>query len=524
MTSGTPTPSLITLLHQSFAAFCLGCLVFAFWYPGQEGLDLPLMFLFTVATNFPVLVLAMVAVALFVRFTGRPRPMLALLLGLGVPLSGMAGAFWFYQSDHSKAMLEMGAPALLAFGLLGLFWRPQRRIPASVTVGISVAALVALGLLVMGVGRQEVPGLSGDMVARAALPQEAPLAEAMDSPNVVLISIDTLRADAVLQEGVPTPALDALRAKSLWAPYGHAATPSTLPSHITMMTGESPMKHGTYTNLGILTPEPDTLAAVFAEAGYRTAGTAANGLLSRQHGFARGFESLINVATGDEGSAALKRLAASSRRHTWFSAFASDRLCMQFSATIVDRRWILKEEWKDLGALAFAPQVEIVAAEHLRQLQEGQRPYFYFLHFMAPHAPYEALPPFRGQLSENLPVPNYLQDVHLGSNEVTYLIGRYLKEGHPQNQMALDLARARYHEELMMVDDVLGRLLAQIESDSRPTIILFTSDHGEAFGELRKMRHGNNLYAPAIRVPFMISGLGLSPAAFRSFRALPTSP
>lgn len=510
----TPTPSLPRLLTEALFAFCVATLVLALVYPGQSGVDLGTLYLFSFVTNAPLFALGVLAAAMLRAATGRAFPALGLMIGLGVPLSALVGTMWFLSSGHPKAMLEGGGVALFLFGLVGLFWRPKFVLPSKLCVGGSFLGLLTAGLLFGGVGRQEVPGVADDLIQRAVLPVEQPLAEATTLPDVVLISIDTLRADAVLFEDVPTPNLDRLRERSRWSPYGLAATPSTLPSHITMMTGESPFKHGTYTNLGILTPEPDTLASVFAEAGYRTAGTAANGLLSPKNGFARGFESLINVGTGKGDSASLKRLGTSSRRNNWISAFASDRFCMSLTTTIIDRRWVLKEEWKSLSASAFAPKVEMVASEHLRQLHEGKRPYFYFLHFMAPHSPYDALPPFRGQLSGDLPIPEYLQGYSLDSNDLTYIIGRNLRAGHAQAQMGLDLARARYHEELMMVDDALGRLFGQIEATGRPTIMLFTSDHGEAFGENERMRHGNNVFAPAIRVPFMLTGPGIEPGQF----------
>ncbi len=510
----TPTPSLSRLLTEALFAFCVATLILALLYPGQSGVDLGTLFLFSFVTNAPLFALGVLAAALLRRVTGKAFPALGLMIGLGVPLSAMAGTLWFLKSGHAKAMLEGGGVVLFLFGLAGLLWRPKFALPNKICVAGSLVGLLGAALLLAGVGRQEVPGIADDMIPRAALPGEEPLAEATTLPDVVLISIDTLRADAVLFEDVATPNLDRLREGSRWSPYGLAATPSTLPSHITMMTGESPFKHGTYTNLGILTPEPDTLASVFAEAGYRTAGTAANGLLSPQNGFARGFESLINVGTGKDGSENLKQLGTSSRRNNWISAFASDRFCMSLTTMIIDRRWALKEEWKSLSALALAPKVEMVASEHLRQLHEGARPYFYFLHFMAPHAPYDALPPFRGQLSRDLPIPEYLKGISLDSNDLTHIVGRNLRAGHPQAQQGLDLARARYHEELMMVDDALGRLFGQIEATGRPTIMLFTSDHGEAFGENQFMRHGNNVFAPAIRIPFMLTGPGIEPGQF----------
>lgn len=86
------------------------------------------------------------------------------------------------------------------------------------------------GLLFAGVGRQEVPGVADDMIQRAALSVEEPLAEANTLPDVVLISIDTLRADAVLFEDVPMPNFDCLRKRGRWSPYGLGARDASIPT------------------------------------------------------------------------------------------------------------------------------------------------------------------------------------------------------------------------------------------------------------------------------------------------------
>ncbi len=491
----------------------LGTLVFAWAYPGQGGAsDFALKYLLVFVIDLPMLLAGLLGLALLHRvLPPRPRPLLGFLFGLGVPLAALGGSLWLGNTAHSRALLMTGLPLLAAMTLPGLMFA-RGRLPRLPALAVGLLGLLAAGLLITGLGRREVPGIAEDLGARAALPAATVAAdEVAGMPDLLLISIDTLRADTVLDPEVPTPTLDRLRERSRWAPYGLAPAPSTLPSHITMMVGESPLRHGAYTNLGRLTPGPDTLAQTLQQAGYRTAGVAANGLLRKSNGFARGFEQLINVAHATGDASGLKKLTLSTRRTGWSSTFLSDRLAVALGTWVVDRRWVLQDEWKQMSASAFAPKVEAVADAHLGQLLAEERPYFYFLHFMAPHAPYEALPPWRGALSAELPVPAALEGVNLGSNDVTYIVGSAVEEGHPEAGIGLELLEARYGEELMMVDDALGRILGRIEAGGRPTWIVFTSDHGEHFGEHTKMRHGNTLFAPALRVPFMIAGPGLEP-------------
>jgi len=475
---------------------------------GLHGLDLKYLLVFM--TGLPPLLLGLLGLLARQRFTGKKRPMVAFGFGLAVPLSALAGAMWFASSGHGKAMLEMGLPVLAVLTLLAYFL--PLLMPRRASLAISLLGIGATLLLLSGLGRQAVPGMDIDLMSRAVLPAPSTaVGAAAGHPDVILISIDTLRADAVLDPAVPTPHLDALRARSLWAPFALAASPSTLPSHITMMVGESPLRHGAYTNLGLLQPGPETLAEAFHEVGYRTAGAAANGLLQKSNGFDRGFEDLVNVAATGADSGSTKRLVMSTRRMTWASAMAGDRTMLALSSWLAGRRMGLPQEWKSMESPSLAPKVETVAAEHLQQLLAADRPYFYFLHFMAPHAPYDAIPPFRGSLSSNLPIPQFLRGVPLGSNEPTYLVGHALLDGDPEAPLGLDLLRARYGEELAMLDAALGRLLAQVAAADRPTVVLFTSDHGEHFGENGKMRHGNTVYAPVLRVPFFLSGPGIPP-------------
>lgn len=93
-------------------------------------------------------------------------------------------------------------------------------------------------------------------------------ADASNRRNVVLITIDTLRADR-LGRGF-TPSLDALAAQGVRFANARTAVPLTLPSHVTIMTGTLPPVHGVHDNGVVFKPGPSTLARVFHDAGYRT--------------------------------------------------------------------------------------------------------------------------------------------------------------------------------------------------------------------------------------------------------------
>lgn len=117
---------------------------------------------------------------------------------------------------------------------------------------------------------------------------------AANRPDVVLITIDTLRADAVGFAGNPrvaTPALDLLAAQGRVFTNAHAHNVVTLPSHTNILTGLYPFQHGVRDNEGFrLPPTVPTLATWLSEAGYATAAVVGAFPLDSEFGLARGFD------------------------------------------------------------------------------------------------------------------------------------------------------------------------------------------------------------------------------------------
>jgi choline-sulfatase len=113
-------------------------------------------------------------------------------------------------------------------------------------------------------------------------------------PNVLLVTIDTLRADRLGCYGYrsgDTPVLDALAARGVRFPIAVAHAPLTAPSHASILTGLLPLGHGVRDNgTFVLPPSPTTVAEVFRGAGYRTAAFVSGFPLDHRFGFARGFE------------------------------------------------------------------------------------------------------------------------------------------------------------------------------------------------------------------------------------------
>jgi choline-sulfatase len=174
-----------------------------------------------------------------------------------------------------------------------------------------------------------------------------------DAPSVLLVSIDTLRADRVGAYGATfgaTPTLDALAARGLRCERAIAPAPLTLPSHATLFTGLYPTRHGVRHN-GVfhLYEEHETLAERFRAAGYPTAAVVGATVLDARYGLAQGFDRYDDAIGG-----------ATRANPTGFPERSA----------------------------------EAVTSAALAWLAETQGPFFLFVHYYDPHARYVPPPPF----------------------------------------------------------------------------------------------------------------------------------
>ncbi|HSD29493.1 MAG TPA: sulfatase-like hydrolase/transferase [Vicinamibacteria bacterium] len=192
---------------------------------------------------------------------------------------------------------------------------------------------------------------------RADTRGSAPAAEnPTGPPSIVLVSIDTLRADHVDAYGArtgATPNLDALAAEGVLFENALTPVPVTLPAHVSMLTGLLPHRHGVRDNgLYRLPADLPTLAALLAGAGYDTAAVVAAAVLDRQYGLDRGFQRYDDQVGGAGGLAIPERPAAA----------------------VTD------------AALAIAAGL--------------RPPFFLFVHYYDPHAAYDPPPPWAERFAD----------------------------------------------------------------------------------------------------------------------------
>ena len=197
--------------------------------------------------------------------------------------------------------------------------------------------------------------------------------------NVILITIDTLRADR-LGRGV-APALDRLASSGVRFSNARTTVPLTLPAHVSIMTGTPPTVHGIRDNGVVFGDALPTLATAFRDAGYRTGAFVGAYVLDGRFGLSRGFD------------------------------------------TYDDR--VRRDPDADARLEADRPGEEVVNAALTWLDSAARSPFFLWVHLYDPHAPYDPPAAFRGQPGRH----PYDREVAYADGQIARLIGRLRERG-----------------------------------------------------------------------------------------------
>ena len=405
-----------------------------------------------------------------------------------------------------------------AIAVVAVFWKREVTLPKHVPLMGLVAHLApVVVLLAVPASWTIIP--TEPAPALAAAPADAPL-PAAGTADVVFVVCDTLRADAILDPTIPTPVLDDLRARGVWASYATAPANQTLPSHLSLLTGFEIEKIGMRGNLSSWPSRQlimeefacNPLAQRFENAGYRTVSVATNTLLTDipvtekpYMPFDIGFQTWHGLTAVDywkgymnwTRSNTLLGLIKPNKYLSWPMGHL-----LNPSARRTYRHHHQEGERTTDSAIAY-----------LQELQQDARPYFLFAQYFDPHTPYAPSPEIRGTLTANVPLPEgYGHDPTSAFNMRVSL----REDVHGSDTLRTDLPRGKYlhaiyAEEVAFFDQQLGRLLEAVAATGRPTIIAFTADHGEGFGLHGNVEHGESLYEAEIAVPFILVAPNLEP-------------
>ncbi len=406
--------------------------------------------------------------------------------------------------------LAAGLASVLA-GVASSRDRQVRRIGGAVGVCTIVAAL---GLIVAG---------SWATRNRPHTPVVATPAPAADRPNVLLIVLDTVRADALTSYGSArntAPFLARLARQGVQYDHARAPAPWTLASIASMLTGRWPYELSVGPESRLDAKQP-TLAGFLTSQGYATAGFAANYIFcTAAYGLDRGFEHY------EERSVSFEDLLGSSELGRHLFPFI-DR------AEFEGSRLLGKEP--DAGAVDLRYHTHRKRASDLNReflgwlgRQQG-RPFFAFLNYFDAHAPY--LPPRGQKMHFGLRPANRAEYDVLRNWDEDRMKGLWGNEpAVPPTAREAKLARDCYDDCITYMDGQLARLMAELDSRGvlKNTIVIITADHGEEFGENGLYGHFLSLHRAEIDVPLLIVHPTLVPGGRRvappvSLRNLPAT-
>jgi arylsulfatase A-like enzyme len=379
---------------------------------------------------------------------------------------------------------------LLALGIAAAFTRWSGRQEDSVLQFWKKASPWMVGAWVLVFAGIQGSQLLHEQRALARLPSAA-----SGAPNVLVIVVDTLRADHVSSYGysrTTTPNLDRMAQQGVLFENAISTTSWSLPSHASLLTGRYQFEHG----VGNVQPEPwlgwgrrglggyTTLGEALQQKGYRTGAFSANRTyFSRGLGFGRGFihfEDYFHSA------------ADSFVRTLYGREFA--RLYLRRTEKSIVKRTLRKLGFTSLldqdaegsgsygGAFGIRKRADAINRETLDWIdRDRQRPFFAFLNYFDVHDPYGG--------PRSYPKPSWPQQTNIDT----------------------------YDDSIKYVDDHIGLLMRELETRSlaKNTLVVITSDHGESLGQHHLETHGRALYWELIHVPLVLYYPGHIPADAR---------
>jgi arylsulfatase A-like enzyme len=292
----------------------------------------------------------------------------------------------------------------------------------------------------------------------------APPAAAGNRLSVLLLTIDTLRADHLGAYGYtrPTsPRIDALARSGALFEQAYTYWPKTRGSFVALMTG----KRASQTGYGKTHPEllgmNPTLASVLKAAGYRTQATVDNPNVARALGYAQGFDAY-------------------------------------------------RETWEEKALVTEMDRTRTITEDGVRFLKEARpgAPFLLWLHYVNPHAPYTPPPPFDSAFRD---------EASKGGSRVQPVSGFHggvPKQWFVSGEDRLGYYVAQYDGEIATVDQEIGKVVDALAASAvaGETLVVLTSDHGESLGEHDYFfDHGENLFDPSLVIPLVFAGPGVKP-------------
>jgi arylsulfatase A-like enzyme len=311
------------------------------------------------------------------------------------------------------------------------------------------------------------------LLAAAALP--APGCGRSARPNIVLLVMDTVRADRFTWGGSPrvvAPRLEALAREGTVYRDVTSPAPWTVPAHASLFTGRYPSAHGTDCGALRLPEAETTLAEILRDAGYRTVGYTANPWLGSTYNFQQGFD-------------------------TWGETWRE-----------------VAEGSPDTGAGLNNQRIERFLRWYAGNPDARRQPFFLFANYFEAHLPYHPPEPERGRMLRPGADPARVERLsHLGHpDEMRFILGR--SDLTPDD---LALLGDLYDGEVAYVDRRLGEVFDWLRETRLldDTVVVVAADHGENLGEHGMLDHKMSVNATLLRVPLVVRYPRAVPAGVR---------
>jgi arylsulfatase A-like enzyme len=271
--------------------------------------------------------------------------------------------------------------------------------------------------------------------------------------NVFIYLIDTLRADHLGCYGDPrdiSPHIDAFARDGVVFEHSIANSPWTKPSVASLFTGVWPATHNVLVKGNSLPQEAVTLAELLRAAGMVTAAFVANGHVSDRFGFEQGFSR--------------------------FRFLPTPKTADQLPPTSVEVN---------------VPSLDWIATH------AAAAPLFVYVHTLDPHGPYFPPAAFRRTFASDV------EDTRIGSRETLLELARGT---HPVSDDLIRDLKALYGAEVAFNDESFGTFIAALRKHGLydDALIVFLSDHGEAFHEHGTWQHGMDVYGEVVDIPLII--------------------
>lgn len=310
--------------------------------------------------------------------------------------------------------------------------------------------------------------------ASVSAPDSVSDANLSDYPNILLITLDTLRADHLPVYGYPlntSPNLNKIAEKSVIFENAVSQSSWTLPSHSSIFTGKYPSNHKAIMTHQKLNQEETTLTEILNTKGFYTAGFIGGPYCQSRYGIGQGF------------------MTYRDRLDFWNYIPIFDSLRFRL---IID--WFSPNLNRILGIDNEKTSTEI-NKEVFKWLEKNKdQTFFMFINYFDPHSPYNLGSKFKKYFTTNTMSYYYVDSA--------FSIKR--NEDFPED--VIDYMLKLYDTEIFYLDLNLGKLFNKLDEFGikNNTIIIITADHGEEFYEHGRFSHDNTLYEEIIHVPLII--------------------